>query len=143
MRSRYTAYTQGQIDYVAATLAAEKRDAFDLAAARAWAAQATWIGLRILSAERGQPSDCVGVVAFIATYRQGDQTIAHHEVSQFRRGEGGAWRFVEGDTQARVVDRPPSSPPSASARAAKIGRNDPCPCGSGRKYKTCCGRERS
>jgi hypothetical protein len=23
--------------------------------------------------------------------------------------------------------------------AAKIGRNDPCPCGSGRKYKKCCG----
>lgn len=25
-------------------------------------------------------------------------------------------------------------------RAAKIGRNDPCPCGSGKKYKKCCGR---
>lgn len=24
--------------------------------------------------------------------------------------------------------------------APKIGRNDPCPCGSGRKYKKCCGR---
>jgi uncharacterized protein YecA (UPF0149 family) len=23
--------------------------------------------------------------------------------------------------------------------AAKVGRNDPCPCGSGRKYKKCCG----
>jgi len=141
MRSRYTAYTRGQIDYVAGTLAAEKRDAFDVAAARTWAAQATWIGLRVLSAERGQPSDCAGVVAFIATYRQGDRTIEHHEVSQFRRGEGGAWRFVEGDTQARVVERRPdsASPPAVARRATKIGRNDPCPCGSGRKYKTCCG----
>lgn len=25
------------------------------------------------------------------------------------------------------------------ARSAKIGRNEPCPCGSGRKYKKCCG----
>lgn len=25
-------------------------------------------------------------------------------------------------------------------KAAKIGRNDPCPCGSGRKYKQCCGK---
>ena len=24
-------------------------------------------------------------------------------------------------------------------RSAKVGRNDPCPCGSGRKYKKCCG----
>jgi preprotein translocase subunit SecA len=26
-------------------------------------------------------------------------------------------------------------------REKKVGRNDPCPCGSGRKYKNCCGRE--
>jgi uncharacterized protein len=26
------------------------------------------------------------------------------------------------------------------ARSSKIGRNDPCPCGSGRKYKLCCGK---
>ena len=25
--------------------------------------------------------------------------------------------------------------------APKIGRNDPCPCGSGKKYKKCCGKE--
>jgi uncharacterized protein len=30
--------------------------------------------------------------------------------------------------------RPSPGPPSAA-----VGRNDPCPCGSGRKYKTCCG----
>ena len=26
-------------------------------------------------------------------------------------------------------------------KGAKIGRNDPCPCGSGKKYKNCCGRK--
>lgn len=30
--------------------------------------------------------------------------------------------------------------PSPSQRGKKIGRNDPCPCGSGKKYKKCCGR---
>src|SRR3954467_7270908 len=37
---------------------------------------------------------------------------------------------------------PVGSGPSASAglKPNKIGRNDPCPCGSGRKYKACCGR---
>jgi len=24
---------------------------------------------------------------------------------------------------------------------AKVGRNDPCPCGSGKKYKNCCGKD--
>ena len=27
-------------------------------------------------------------------------------------------------------------------KGAKIGRNDPCPCGSGKKYKNCCGRNK-
>jgi preprotein translocase subunit SecA len=26
-------------------------------------------------------------------------------------------------------------------RGKKVGRNDPCPCGSGKKYKKCCGRK--
>lgn len=29
--------------------------------------------------------------------------------------------------------------PAAPAKTAKVGRNDPCPCGSGKKYKKCCG----
>jgi preprotein translocase subunit SecA len=42
---------------------------------------------------------------------------------------------------------PPSAPPTSSyaapqpfVREPKIGRNDPCPCGSGKKYKKCCGK---
>ena len=31
-------------------------------------------------------------------------------------------------------------PASAKKAAVKVGRNDPCPCGSGKKYKNCCGR---
>ncbi|NIW38338.1 MAG: hypothetical protein GWN32_18265, partial [Gemmatimonadetes bacterium] len=32
------------------------------------------------------------------------------------------------------------SPPAPMARESRPGRNDPCPCGSGRKHKLCCGR---
>ncbi|MFO7900636.1 MAG: SEC-C metal-binding domain-containing protein, partial [Planctomycetota bacterium] len=35
--------------------------------------------------------------------------------------------------------RPPRPEPIADGRE-KVGRNDPCPCGSGKKYKKCCGR---
>ena len=31
-------------------------------------------------------------------------------------------------------------PPVPAAKQVKVGRNDPCPCGSGKKYKNCCGR---
>lgn len=32
-----------------------------------------------------------------------------------------------------------SSKPNTVRKGAKVGRNDPCPCGSGKKYKNCCG----
>ncbi|MGH7576811.1 MAG: SEC-C metal-binding domain-containing protein, partial [Longimicrobiales bacterium] len=34
---------------------------------------------------------------------------------------------------------PPSARPKPLVAEDKVGRNDPCPCGSGRKYKKCCG----
>ncbi len=34
----------------------------------------------------------------------------------------------------------PAARPAAPAGAAAVGRNDPCPCGSGKKYKKCCGK---
>ncbi|MBR3997929.1 MAG: SEC-C domain-containing protein [Clostridia bacterium] len=35
-------------------------------------------------------------------------------------------------------EMPTNSP--APAKKVKVGRNDPCPCGSGKKYKKCCGK---
>lgn len=36
-----------------------------------------------------------------------------------------------------------NKPQTVRREGAKIGRNDPCPCGSGKKYKTCCGKEQA
>jgi preprotein translocase subunit SecA len=42
--------------------------------------------------------------------------------------------------QARMAGSGDSQPVQQVVRGtAKIGRNDPCPCGSGKKYKKCCG----
>ncbi len=42
--------------------------------------------------------------------------------------------------QNGAAPRPSVTPAGAPAKAApKVGRNDPCPCGSGKKYKKCCG----
>ena len=43
----------------------------------------------------------------------------------------GVWRFLDG----QIVN-----PPPVRREAPKVGRNDPCPCGSGQKHKKCCGR---
>ena len=36
-------------------------------------------------------------------------------------------------------DKPAKKKPVVKKAAEKVGRNDPCPCGSGKKYKKCCG----
>lgn len=49
--------------------------------------------------------------------------------------------------EARPVARPVRvtnpQPAGQPAKTKNIGRNDPCPCGSGKKYKKCCGRDRA
>jgi uncharacterized protein YecA (UPF0149 family) len=49
--------------------------------------------------------------------------------------EATSWWADYDDASGRVIatgDEPYRAP-------AKVGRNEPCPCGSGRKYKKCCG----
>ena len=44
-------------------------------------------------------------------------------------------------TPRRVMENRSDNEPAQPVRAEnRIGRNDPCPCGSGKKYKKCCGR---
>ena len=145
MRSRYTAYTQANIDYIARTHAPESRASFDAAAARTWAERAKWLGLRIISTNRGVGDDRDGVVEFIATYKQNGATIAHHELSLFRKTEKGEWLFVQGaapdSKEGEGLPNPPSRLEKSRpvVRETKVGRNDSCLCGSGKKYKKCCG----
>ncbi|MCL5986627.1 MAG: preprotein translocase subunit SecA [Actinobacteria bacterium] len=44
---------------------------------------------------------------------------------------------TQGRPLKAVTNRPPESREAVSS--SKVGRNDPCPCGSGKKYKKCCG----
>ncbi|MFC0242446.1 UPF0149 family protein [Rhodopseudomonas telluris] len=46
------------------------------------------------------------------------------------------WRLAN-DPGPRHIEW--GAPPPASAKRGKVGRNEPCPCGSGKKYKRCCG----
>ncbi len=51
-----------------------------------------------------------------------------------------AWRTAH-DPSPRAIEWGPPPPLPAAAKRTKIGRNEPCPCGSGKKYKRCCGME--
>lgn len=123
MRSRYTAFAHGDAAYVARTTASAQRDgaAPDLPAV-------TWVGLKINGTTGGGAADTTGTVDFTARFRDGGETRVHRENSRFRR-EDGLWVYVDGDIAPAAIPVPPG----------KTGRNDPCPCGSGRKFKRCCG----
>lgn len=143
MRSRYSAYVHGNIDYLEKTLAPESKSDFDAKSARQWAKQAQWKGLKILSTQQGQADDATGVVEFVATYKQGSEGFDHHETSTFRKSESGKWLFVDGDSHTHKEgeghQHHHEKPQTVVREEPKIGRNDPCVCGSGKKYKKCCG----
>jgi SEC-C motif-containing protein len=129
MRSRYTAYVLGDIDHVSETLHPEHRHDHDPDAARRWARRSVWEGLEVRAAERGGPEDDHGTVEFVATYKEKGVRKRHHEVAEFHKQDG-LWYYVDG----RLV-----APPPERHGGPKVGRNEPCPCGSGKKYKKCCG----
>ncbi|WP_342642418.1 YchJ family protein [Rhodoligotrophos ferricapiens] len=130
MRSRYCAYAVQAIDYLEETLAPSARRDYDRQSASDWARNSEWTGLEVLGTEAGGPQDRDGVVEFIAHFRVDGTDRTHHETSRFTRRDG-RWFYVDGRVgrrQETVVRQTP-----------KVGRNDPCSCGSGKKYKKCCG----
>jgi len=127
MRSRYTGYVRGEIEYLLATQHVSTRSGVDREAVARWSRETQWQGLEIVATERGGEGDDEGIVEFIARGVTRGTPFAQHERSRFRR-EGGQWFYVDGAVEA-----------PAARGAATPGRNDPCPCGSGMKYKRCHG----
>jgi SEC-C motif-containing protein len=129
MRARYSAFATANIDFIGQTIHSSTKAVFDRERARKWAEGSQWHGLEILNVIDGKETDAEGSVEFIATYSQkNDERIKHHEVATFRK-EAGTWTFVDGRMSNQPIRRD----------EPKIGRNDPCRCGSGKKYKKCCG----
>ena len=132
MRARYSAYAVGNVEFLYASSGPEARSEFDEKTTRDWSTSAKWHGLEVLSAERGGKDDVEGEVAFVARYSANGQQCEHREHSYFKRIDG-EWRFIDGTIEKN---------PTYRREEPKIGRNDPCPCGSGKKYKKCCGKDK-
>jgi len=130
MRSRYTAYTLQNIDYLAATLSPGELQNFDKDGTALWARESTWMGLEIIETSVGSSEDKEGTVEFKARSRRNDVIQEHHEISRFQKIDG-AWLYCGGKDVGPVQFR---------RDVPKTGRNEPCPCGSGKKYKKCCGK---
>lgn len=119
MRSRYSAYVLGHIDYLLATTLPAQQQALDRNAIEQWSAQSTWLGLEVENVQviGGQPEHAF--VTFVARWHDSNGEHRHRERSAFVQNSG-RWYFID---------------PTVGLDA---GRNDPCPCASGQKFKKCC-----
>ena len=130
MRSRYTAYTMVRVDYITQTHDPRTRSGLDPDETKKWAEESEWLGLEIRSTSAGGQADEKGTVEFIARFLQDGTDHEHRARSSFVKRDG-VWYFADGKVLGPITIR---------SEGPKVGRNDPCPCGSGKKYKKCCGR---
>ena len=130
MRSRYTAHAIKAFDYIFETTHPDSREEDDRKSTAAWSKRLAWQSLQVRNIDAGGADDDQGTVEFVARYRKNGKAFDHHEIAEFVR-EDGRWYFKDGQAPqvAQVVRQGP-----------KIGRNDPCHCGSGKKFKKCCGK---
>ena len=122
MRSRYSAFAKRLPQYLVNTLHPSKRAPDELALLEKSVALHHWISLQIVSKRLGNAGDEEGYVAFRATYDDNGSPAVLEENSTFIN-ESGHWYYLSGQF-------PPQPLP---------GRNEPCWCGSDKKYKKCHG----
>jgi preprotein translocase subunit SecA len=86
------------------------------------------------------------VMAFDKFLRNMPQKTIHQEETTFGAGRAPSASASGGKNPSDMVTEATDAMAKAQARAKpvrtgpKVGRNDPCPCGSGKKYKHCCGK---
>jgi SEC-C motif-containing protein len=122
MRSRYTAFARGYVDYLIATLHPDYRQPNDYAELTKNVSQTQWLGLQIIDAQKGKKTDTTGIVEFEAVYQKNEPGQLH-ELSRFIKTEG-RWFYVDGDILPGTIPKP----------------KDPCWCRSGYKYRQCHGK---
>lgn len=122
MRSRYTAYTQRNIEYIVATTVPHQQAQLDQAAMKQWAETTHWVGLEIIE-HKSNVSKIHSTVEFKAMFQTPNGIESHHEHSLFVKINE-RWYFVD---------------PTVPLPTQK----QPCFCGSGKKFKHCCGSRSS
>lgn len=115
MRSRYSAFVLGAVDYLLQTSASENHAPNERSLLEQSCANTEWLALKVVDAKEN-------TVEFAAFYTGENAVEQLHERSTFEARED-QWIYVSGEFL------PPLT----------FGRNDPCWCDSGKKYKKCHG----
>ena len=125
MRSRFTAYANKNKAYLFDTWDASKKPKIiDFSKE-----EAIWTELSIVKTKKGTVKDSKGIVEFKAYYMLGDEAYVMNEISRFIKVNG-RWFYLDGLVK---------SVSKANLQTSQ-GKNAPCHCGSGKKFKRCCGK---
>jgi len=127
LRARYSAFVSGDVDFIMVTHHPEKVDDIDKSSIKSWSRESQWMGLEIVNVDKSAEKDGEVAIDFVAKYLQEGKTYKHAESSLFKKTDG-SWYFYDVRKNQPVKTE------------SKIGRNDPCHCGSGKKYKKCHGK---
>jgi SEC-C motif domain protein len=100
MRSRYSAYSKGNVEYLIQTQYPKKRKKTDRPMLLKTITNTNWMGLTVLKTQKGGVNDRRGIVEFVALYRGlelMDPIYQLHERSRFIK-EDGVWFYQDGDS---------------------------------------------
>jgi SEC-C motif-containing protein len=125
MRSRFTAYAMHNADYLQATWDVSKRpEKIDFSKETA-----QWQHLEIIQIKKGGINDEKGIVEFKAYYLQDGEASVMNEISRFKKSAG-RWFYLDGVIKSI----------GKLHQTSQQGKNALCACGSGKKFKRCCGQ---
>ena len=125
MRSRYSAFVLVKPEYIVKTTLSAQQALLDIQAIESWAKETDWAGLEIV-AHTPKLGKRHAQVEFKAYFNMPDGLQAHHELSAFvqmksKANNDARWYFLD------------------PTIAMNVTQKQPCICGSGEKFKRCCG----
>lgn len=124
LEARYDAFLKGDVDFIIESHHPENRESLDRSSLESWSKESQWGGLTIENVEEGPETT---FITFTVRYTRGAETVNHRERAEFRLSDG-KWFYFDSEFP---------KPKTIKREAEAVGRNDPCPCGSGKKYKKC------
>ena len=125
MRTRYSAFVLVKPEYIVKTTIPAQQNLLDIKAIENWAKETDWAGLEIVT-HTPKLGKRHAQVEFKAYFKTNENLQAHHELSAFvkvtdKNSNNARWYFLD---------------PTVSM---SVSQKQPCVCGSGEKFKRCCG----
>jgi len=128
LQARYDAFVRGDVDFIMESHHPETQNQIEREAVESWSLNSKWKGLEVSQISEEDQDKCF--IHFTVTYERKYETTYHSEIAEFRKHEG-RWYYYDSEFP---------KPETIKRGSEKLGRNDPCHCGSGKKYKKCHGK---